>query len=168
MPRNLKSRAALQQELRLRHGELMAVLGLYEMHAGRLAKFLTGGTVSFSTSRVPLATPDRFAVRVMSGRGVATTCLSEIAEIDTELQQVLARHGMSADGQASSGTLYDFISAHSRLYNGSTWFDQSQPTELEIASFVNAIERDIVKVASLYIRLANFASNIEVAVGRIH
>jgi hypothetical protein len=166
-----KGRTDLQFALVHRYGELMANLGRYDMHAVTLANLL-GGDVAMSPAAIPstISTRGQIIRQLMSVRGVAARLMAQFTEMESELQVVIERQAIAAEYGAYIPGLGDAdrdLPTPPRV-GRRAWFDYLNASEAEMVDFMNAIEKDIVKVTALYLRLSSFALHVKSSMVRIH
>jgi hypothetical protein len=166
-----KGRADLQFALVHRYGELMVNLGRYDMHAVSLANLL-GGDGADSRAAIPstLSTRGLIISELMSVRGLADRLITQFKEMESELQLVIARQAIAAKYGAYIPGLGDDDGEMSNFPRDGrrAWFDYLNASEAEMTDFVNVIERDIVKVTALYLRLSSLALHVKSSLVTLH
>jgi hypothetical protein len=133
---------------------LWAQLGRYDMCALSIESWLAEGSHD-AVAEPPLNVRTRgSAIRaLLKRRGVAPRAVAEFEAIDEELRIVLSRHEIAARNCATVPAFGEVPAGNPR-----DWYEFSSVSDGELLFFIDAIERDILAAASLYIRLADLAA----------
>lgn len=153
-----EERAELEELLLKRVGELAAHLGRYDMYALAIATWLNDPPSGVDGSS-PLNVRTRGAAikALLVLKGVAALAIAQFAAINTELVDVLDRHEIAAKNCAVVPAFKMSVTP-SLPGNPRDWYEYESASDQELLFFVDAMERDILSVASLYVRLSNFAA----------
>jgi hypothetical protein len=107
---------------------------------------------------------------LMTVQGIAARLIAQFKEMESELQLVIARQAIAAKYGAyipglgkENGEVAGFSAGGRRA-----WFDYLNASEAEMTDFVDVIERDIVKVTALYLRLSSFALHVKSSLVTLH
>jgi hypothetical protein len=149
-----EGRAQHEDLLLMRVGELWAQLGRFDMCALSIESWLDGGSHDAAPEPLLNVRTRGSAIRaLLKRRGVAPRVVAEFEAIDEELGLVLSRHEIAARNCA-------IVPAFGQLPTGNPrdWYEFNSVSDGELLFFIDAIERDILAAASLYIRLADFAA----------
>jgi sigma-B regulation protein RsbQ len=163
---NRRSRAHLEELLLLRAGELLRHLGRYDMYARATAAFVTvdrGNTTAAAALNIRTRGTD--TARKMSEHGMAEKLVAEFIAVDRDLLSLLARHEIAAHNDAvivGAGENRAGFPVHTV-----DWYDFENSTDDELLKFVDSMERDIVEITTLYIRLTKCAMEIR-RMARLH
>jgi sigma-B regulation protein RsbQ len=150
-------RDEIEELLLKRAGELHAHLGRYDMYALTVEKWLKDGDTDAIQSSLGLRTRGAVIKALLESIPVATGAVAQFEEIHQQLLDILDRQEIAAKNCAVIPTLRraDFppVDASPKY-----WYDYASATDDELLMFIDVIEKDILSVASLYIRLSNWAS----------
>jgi sigma-B regulation protein RsbQ len=158
-----EARKALEELLLRRAGELMAQLGRFDMHALATERLLNDLTDARQGSALTIHSRGDAILATMRERGLPNHIVAEFAAIQVALLEVLHRHEIAA---RNSAVIPHLISAPTKgpariAANPRSWYEFGNASDEELAFFVDAMERDIAKVASLYLRLADCAVQVK-------
>jgi sigma-B regulation protein RsbQ len=165
--RLVRDRKILQDALFRRAGELRMHLGRYDMYAVSFERMLSPHSSEFGDGqRLSVGTRGRAILRLLRTKGVPREFIEQFMAIEEALQAVLSRQEISARNGAALIAL-SLASAESRPRPATStrdWFDQDNASDDEIRAFTEDLDRDILKVVSLYVRLANCAAALKKAI----
>jgi hypothetical protein len=162
-----EDRFVLQDRLYQRVGELHAHFGRFDMYAVAIADVLATANRFLEPPDVTIENRGSHIVQLLEARGVEPRLRSEFARIYTELKIILARHVVAARNAAIIEPDVDppRISSPSAPRSQAKvrdWFEQGEATSVaEITMFVELMEREIVRMAALTLRLAAFALDLK-------
>ena len=153
-----QGRAELEELLLKRVGELSAHLGRYDMYALAIAKWLDDAS-NTAAARSPFNVRTRGAVikSLLVRKNSAPEAIAQFNAIDAELVGVLDRHEISAKNCAVVPA-FRLSRTQALPANPRDWYEYELASDQELLFFIDAIERDILSVTSLYVRLSNFAT----------
>jgi hypothetical protein len=164
-------RTALEESLYHRVGELSAYLGRYDMYAVLLENLLlSNGQRDPAASRLTLRTRGATIARLLHLRRLPDKIQADFSAIDEELRVILERHEISARNPAPLGK-QPKPQGNPPVPAAPTerdWFDVANADDATIEKFIAAMERDILLVVKLYIRLAAVAQDVRDALARLH
>jgi hypothetical protein len=162
-------RAALEESLYQRVGELSAYLGRYDMYAVLLENLLTPNGPREPAARLTVRTRGAAISRLLRLRRLPEKIHADFRAIDDELQILLERHEIAARNPAQHGKQppppFPNPSPSPPVRD---WFDLGSADEATIQRFIDAVERDILQAVKLYIRLAAVAQDVRDAMTRLH
>jgi sigma-B regulation protein RsbQ len=155
-------REDLNESLLSRVGELQLQFGRYDMYALSLQSMLEKRSAVAHDEQLTLRTRGAEIIRLMGDMPAETR--AHFIVTDLELHKVLARHEISATHGAIISAL---SSANGRNWASTSqksrdWFDQANCGVQDVRSTLEIVERDILKLVSLRLRVSNCA----LAVGR--
>jgi hypothetical protein len=135
------------------------------MYALTLENVLDGAAPRDASQRGDsVASRGRTIARLLKDSGHSEAQQQQFSRLDEEFHTVLARNQI----RASNGAV---LSTSARI-DGSVvtpikrdWFDHDDASDDEILVFIVQMEKDIVSVASLYLRVAAFATQITASSG---
>jgi sigma-B regulation protein RsbQ len=153
-----EDRAALEDLLLRRQGELLSHLGRYDMHALALAELFAGRQrLGDAALRYTVRTRGDAILKWMREFSIPKQIIGEFADIQNELWVVLDRHEISAQHSASrSSSVREAHQACAR-----DWYDFENADDDDLYSVIDSIERDIVKVTSLYLRISDLVAPLK-------
>jgi sigma-B regulation protein RsbQ len=165
-----RDRDALRDSLFHRAGELRMHLGRYDMYTVSLASMLVE-RANEVLEGAPLTIHTRGAaiLRLMEITAVAPELREQFRGIDQEMQLILdaqeiaSRHGAAIAALAIAPPA-GRPSANNQIHD---WYDHENATNAEIEDFIDAMDRDILQIVSLYVRVANCALALERAKPRL-
>jgi sigma-B regulation protein RsbQ len=167
--RTMKERQFLEDSLLRRAGELRMHLGRYDMYAVSLQRMLGASPAhDESEHRLTIGTRGAAIIRLMEERGIQREFIEQFAAIEAELRTVLARQEIASNNGAALNALR-IASSDGRIRAPAKprdWYDHDNASEAEIRTFIDEMDRDVLKVVSLYVRLANCATAIRRAIKR--
>jgi sigma-B regulation protein RsbQ len=153
-----QGRVELEELLLKRVGELSAHLGRYDMYALAIARWLDDTPdATAAPSPVNVRTRGTVIKALLARKAVAPGVLAQFVEINAELIDVLDRHEIAAKNCAVVPA-FKLSVTPSLPANPRDWYEYESASDQELLFFIEAIERDILSVAALYIRLSNFAA----------
>lgn len=157
---DVEGRAELEELLLKRVGELSAHLGRYDMYALAITRWLDEGTDPITLSP-PINVRTRGAIikALLLRRRTLKGMIAQFEAIDAELIEVLDRQEIAAKNSAVVPA-FKLSAAQSTPGNPRDWYEYASASDEELLFFIDAIERDILSVASLYARLADFAHTL--------
>lgn len=152
----------LQESLLSRTGELYLQLGRYDMYALSLHSLLQDAVGEKDTQRLTLRTRGAEIIRLMVDLPPETR--AHFIVTDLELRKVLDRHEISARHGAVIPGLRPVAVDHRwfAARKSRDWFDHANSSLDDLRGYLQAVERDILKLVSLCFRVSNCA----LAVGR--
>ena len=153
-------RAELEELLFKRAGEFYAHLGRYDMHALTIATWLGGlmPTVLLETP-VNVRTRGCQIKKLLAQAPIKPAMYREFEEIVQELQNILDRHDTAAQNCAVIPALV-VPRMHGGSKNPKNWYEYDSASDQELLFFIDAIERDILLIAALCLRLSTFAEKL--------
>jgi hypothetical protein len=166
-----QNRAALEESLYQRFGELSAYLGRYDMYAVLLENMLTpNGQRDPAAPRLTVRTRGAVISRLLHLRRLPDKIQADFRTIDEELQVLLERHEISARNPAPLARQppKSVPNPSPSADAVSDWYDMANADEATIQKSIDAIERDILQAVKLYIRLAAVAQDVRDAMTRLH
>lgn len=155
-------REDLHESLLSRLGELQLQLGRYDMYALSLQSMLEKRSALAHDERLTLRSRGAEIIRLMADMPAETR--AHFIVTDLELHKLLARHEISATHGAIMSAL---TSASGRQWASPSrqsrdWFDEANCGVQDLRSALETVERDVLKLVSLRLRVSNCA----LAVGR--
>lgn len=161
-----QGRAQLEELLLQRAGELMAHLGRYDMHALALETWLRSSLGEIA-SRQPamLRTRGAHIKALLQRTAVEGQLVLEFEAIDRELVALLSRHEIAAKNMAIVPALA--LHANRPPPYPKEWYEFDAASDQELLFFIDAIERDVLAVAALCLRLCHFADSLAAHLRRV-
>ena len=159
-----RAREALRDSLFYRVGELRMHLGRYDMYAVSLATLLADNSVSdIRDVELTITTRGATILRRMDKQGIDRDTREQFRAIDEALQLVLGRHEIASRNGAviAAVAIVSLDRQPTGAVKNRDWFDHETASNEEISQFIDAMEQDILKVVSLYVRVANCALTIK-------
>ena len=155
-------REDLHESLLSRFGELQLQLGRYDMYALSLQSMLEKKSAVAHDARLTLRSRGAEIIRLMADMPAETR--AHFIVTDLELHQLLARHEISASHGAIMSALTSANGHHwaSASQQSRDWFDQANCGVKDLRRALETVERDVLKLVSLRLRVSNCA----LAVGR--
>jgi sigma-B regulation protein RsbQ len=150
---DVEGRAELEELLLKRVGELSAHLGRYDMYALAITRWLDDA----SNTAANVRTRGAIIKALLLQRRTATAVIAHFEAIDAELMDVLDRHEIAAKNCAVVPA-FKLSATRALRANPRDWYEYATASDQELLFFIDAVERDILSVASLYARLADFAT----------
>jgi hypothetical protein len=170
-------RAALEESLYHRVGELSAYLGRYDMYAVLLENLLIpNGKRDPAAPRSTLRTRGASIIGLLQLRRLPDKVQADFRAIDAELQVLLDRHEISARHPAPVGRqplkpvpdVTTPAAAAAPAQPERDWYDVATADDATIEKFIAVMERDILHAVKLYIRLAAVAQDVRDVLARLH
>jgi hypothetical protein len=165
-----QSRLSLEDFLYRRAGELAAHLGRYDMYAVLIESLLVPPAGNNVTQlHFTLRTRGESITQLLRLRKIPQGLRTVFSTIDGELQEILSRHEIAARNSAVIGKLRN-ASPRSRpvVVLERDWYDHANASDQEVSRFIDDLERDILRVVGLYIRMAAFTDDVSRTLGRLH
>ena len=160
-----EDRLSLEDALYRRAGQLAAHFGRYDMYALMLENMLYGSVLrEHSEPKLSVASRGASISRLLRSEVHSEGQQLQFCDIDKEMQIVFDRNQIRA---ANAAILPQSV----RLYDATViplkrdWFDHDDASDDEVLGFIAQMENDIVKLASLYLRVAAFANQISAPSG---
>jgi hypothetical protein len=166
-----QNRAALEEALYQRVGELSAYFGRYDMYAVLLENMLSsGGQRDPAAPRLTVRTRGASIAHWLHLRRLPDKIRADFSSIDAELQVILDRHEIAARNPATLAKQPPKSSpgATQPAASERDWYDMANADPATIEKFIAAIERDILQAVKLYIRLAAVAQEVRDTLPRLH
>jgi sigma-B regulation protein RsbQ len=152
-----EGRAELEELVLKRAGELWAHLGRYDMYALSIATVLTKAAPEQPAKPLSVRTRGAAIMALMAGRTVGKGVTAQFAAINAELLTILDRHEVAARNCAVIPSIRA-LGAVTGTGNPRDWYDYHAATDAELSFFIDALERDILKVVALYVQLSDIAA----------
>jgi hypothetical protein len=157
-----EDRLSIEDALYRRAGQLAAHFGRYDMYALTLENVLHGAVPRDTSQRCDsVASRGHTILRLLKDFGHSEAHQLQFLRLDEEFHSVLARNQIRASNGAvlpSASARVDDMSMVTPIRRD--WFDHDDASDEEILVFIVQMEKDIVSVASLYLRVAAFVTQI--------
>jgi sigma-B regulation protein RsbQ len=162
-----RQRHELQESVLSRMGELQLQLGRYDMYALSLHALLKQKLSQPDTERSTLRTRGAEIISLMQDLPAETR--AHFIMTDLELRKLLGRHEISArHGAVIPGLRAGSLDGRGvAAQHPRDWFDQAHSSNHDIRVSLEAIERDILKVVSLCMRLSHCALAVDRALSKL-
>jgi sigma-B regulation protein RsbQ len=158
--RRAEDRAELEDILLRRVGELHAHFGRYDMYALAIESWLkTTVAAEPSTTAHNLRSRGGSIKALLQRKGVPAGTIAQYELIDSRSVEILDKHDVAARSCAVIPVL-SLTDRPSVTPTPRDWYDYAAARDEDIIAFIWQLERDTLEVASLYIRLADWASLI--------
>lgn len=158
-----RSRQFLEDSLLRRAGELRMHLGRYDMYAVALERILSDWSEDLALPTQTIAIRGKTIMALMHAQQVPLLLIEQFTAIDFELQVVLTHQVIASRNSAVLVTLgiasTDRPTAVTTVKNRD-WYDYANAIDDDIRKSTEAMDQEILKVVSLYVRLANCAVSI--------
>jgi sigma-B regulation protein RsbQ len=165
-----RDRDALRDSLFHRAGELRMHLGRYDMYTVSLASMLLERAAAvIEVAPLTIHTRGADILRLMQSGQVSPVLHEQFRAIDQEIQVILDRQEIASHHGAAIAALAiappaGRPSTQNQIHD---WYDHENATNAEIEDFIDAMDRDILQIVSLYVRVANCALALERANPRL-
>ena len=161
---------AVYDRLLHRAGELMAHFGRYDMYALLLERTLLSSHIG-PAQRAPrnLFNRGKSIQRLMENRKLSAKSRVEFGEINAGLNAILERNQIAARNPAVlADSAPDPCHDTYKATFAKDWYDCAESSLGEIVSATEAMEREIVKLIGLYMRLAALVHAVRGALRRLN
>jgi hypothetical protein len=168
--RNMANSTLCYDSLLHRVGELISHFGRYDMYALLLEQTLISSQHEAKRQRPRnLLNRGKVIERLLAQRELPARLRSEFHTINVEFNASLSRNEISARNPAVVGSLTLVPGREMPMLTAAKdWFDCAGSAPSEINSLMDLMEREIVNVVSLYMRLAALVHEVRAILRRIH